>query len=177
MRSPENRLCGFLGGGMEEASGSGRAIRTRAPAGRPLFGVAGGGAAGEAPIFRIEAAAHQPPLGGRIYFLESRDAGEASSVASAAALVTSSAKPGREGGEVAAGGDDPPFLIRVPLGAQGFGAVLIGEGDVQGRLGGGDPRRADWIGRTGSSRHWRWSRTRCDHWAGRANRRSACPRR
>jgi len=30
---------------------------------------------GEAPIFRIEAAVHQPPLGDRFYFAESRDAG------------------------------------------------------------------------------------------------------
>jgi hypothetical protein len=49
--------------------------RTRAPEGRLPFGVAGGGAAGEAPIFRIEAVAHQPPLGGRIYFPESRAGG------------------------------------------------------------------------------------------------------
>jgi hypothetical protein len=35
-----------------------------------------------------------------------------------------------------AGGNDPVFLIRVPLGAQRFGAVLVGEGDVQGRVGG-----------------------------------------
>ena len=50
-------------------------------------------------------------------------------------------EPGREGREVAAGGNEPAFLIRVPVGAQGLGAILIGEGDVQGRVGGGDPRR------------------------------------
>jgi hypothetical protein len=37
--------------------------------------------------------------------------------ADAGALVTISAEPGREGGEVAAGGDDPTFLIRVPVSA------------------------------------------------------------
>ena len=97
-RGPDAARC-------PRAPPSGRANRTRAPAGRPPFSVAGGGAAGEAPIFCIEAAAHQPPLGDRFYFPESRDAGGAS------------AEPGREGGEVAAGGNDPEFLIRVPLGA------------------------------------------------------------
>ena len=37
------------------------------------------------------------------------------------------------------------FLVRLPVGAQGLGAIFIGEGDVQGRVGGGDPRREDLI--------------------------------
>jgi hypothetical protein len=44
--------------------------------------------AGEAPFFRIEAAAHQPPLGGRFYFPESRDAGGGLVRDQRAALVT-----------------------------------------------------------------------------------------
>ena len=116
MRRPESRLWGFLGGG---AGGSRVPRESRV---EPRRGVphscAGGGVAGEAPIFRIEAAAHQPPLGrpdpGRC------DAGHAS------------AEPGREGGEVAAGGNDPEFLIRVPLGAQGFGRSLSAKGTFRG---------------------------------------------
>jgi hypothetical protein len=50
MRSPENRLCGFLGGGMESRPVPGVRNCTRAPEGRLPFGAAGGGAAGEAPI-------------------------------------------------------------------------------------------------------------------------------
>jgi hypothetical protein len=51
--------------------------------GVPPFGVAGGGAAGEAPIFRIEAATYQPPLWRPVLFPRSCDAGGASSVTSA----------------------------------------------------------------------------------------------
>ena len=55
--------------------------------------------------------------------------------------VALGSEPSLEGLEFAADGHDPAFLIRVPLSAQGFSAILVREGDVQGRLAGGDPRR------------------------------------
>ena len=70
------------------------------------------------------------PLETGFISLKSCDAGGASFVTSAPRWSRTSAEPGSEGGEVAAGGNDPQFLIRVPLGTQRFGAVLVGEGDV-----------------------------------------------
>jgi hypothetical protein len=86
MRSSENRLCGFLGGRwrLEWVPSRRHAPRLSVRAcashasprrGVPPYLVSPAVAwSGEAPIFRIEAATHQPPLGDRFYFLESRDA-------------------------------------------------------------------------------------------------------
>ncbi len=51
-----------------------------------------------------------------------------------------SGKPSSERSEIETGGDDPKFLVGNPVGTQGFGLVLIGEGDVQRSLSLGDPR-------------------------------------
>ena len=53
--------------------------------------------------------------------------------------ATLRSKPACERSELAASGHDPAFLIRMPVSSQCFGLVLIGEGDVQGRIGRGNP--------------------------------------
>ncbi len=51
-----------------------------------------------------------------------------------------SGEPGLEEGEVATFGDYPAFLVGLPVSAQGFDLVFIGEGDLECGIGGGDAR-------------------------------------
>ncbi len=48
-----------------------------------------------------------------------------------AARGSQSVEPGCERSKIDSGGDDPAFLVGLPVGAQGLGLILRGEGDVQ----------------------------------------------
>ncbi len=62
-----------------------------------------------------------------------------------------SLEPGLEGFEFETCRDDPAFLIGVPDSAEGFGLVLIGEGDIEGGLGGSASRSSSFLRRRGES--------------------------
>ncbi len=58
-----------------------------------------------------------------------------------------SVEPGSKGSEIDSGGDDPAFLVGLPVGAQGLGLILRGEGDLQDGDGRGAARAGRWWGR------------------------------
>ena len=58
-----------------------------------------------------------------------------------------SIEPGLEGFEFETGGNDPAFLVGVPVSAQGFHLILIGEGDIEGGLGGSASRSSSFLRR------------------------------